>query len=179
MIPIFPTAQQKGLISASVAGTKKATKKKRSTTTIVDAVQCVQHLVIQLQPCSETQHSTTLPLGKLCLQNRQLVVQNSQGTWQLKPASLAQPYTQPYIPAEGSANIPHTTPTHHLLHPVDSEVVQYVLVPYMLGKVLYESCDPTAASLPASTFRRYLYIHIYVLATTVLVPVLLSLLLHY
>ena len=156
VIPIFPTAQQKGLIYASVANTKKATKKKRSTTTtIVDAVQCVQHLVIQLQPCLETQHSTTLPLGKLCLQNRLLVVQNSQGTWQLKPACLAQPYTQPYIPAEGSANIPHTTSTHHRLHPIDSEVVQYVLVPYMLGKVLYESCDPTSATLSASTFRRY------------------------
>lgn len=112
----------------------KKTKNKLKISGRRDEFACFRHLVVGLLANVEA------PVG-LCaasvrrLSNTQLLHRNLEGSYHLLPP----PALVPYRP--GAAGQPDAT-------------LQYVLVPYELGRHLYERYDPQASAVPAAAYRR-------------------------
>jgi hypothetical protein len=143
---------------------EKKTTKKRPTgadTERRDETECFRHLVLDLapappdhtaggmegadghnQPGSRATSTHTLPR----LSNGRLL-EHRDGSFHLRSSAFVVPYAASRPSAAAGATTADRDAHHALL--------EYVLVPYALGKQLYEVYDPNAPDLPSPQFKRY------------------------
>jgi hypothetical protein len=141
--PVFPPVGTQLIPAAKV---KKSKNKLHEANR--DEFACFRHLVVNLVPdteCDSYGHSAgTGSLRRLA--NTQLLQRNEEGVHQLLSPPAAVPYN-PHTPTSG----PALTATTRENGPA---VLQYVLLPYQLGRHLYERYDSQAGTLPAALYRR-------------------------
>lgn len=153
--PIFPSNPPPKTKEAPTKKTKKATSQHRVSGVIKDEFSCFKHLVLDLVP-AETDVPGACSSGVGRLYNAQLLRCNEEGVFHL----LSPPSVTPYVAQDGPPAMVEEAGCEREKRDGEQNVtavpapLQYVLVPYEIGRHLYERYDAQAHTMPATVFRR-------------------------
>jgi thymidylate synthase ThyX len=140
---------QLGALLTTLKKGKKATKKRAAGANDAerrDETECFRHLVLDLSPAPlEQAEGRALSVQMLPRLSNGKLLEHRDGSYRLRSSAYVAPY---------AANRPATI-TATGIPEVSRAAREYVLLPYTLGRQLYDAYDPNALSLPSSHFKRY------------------------